>query len=410
MRDCTLKPQESLLSKSLEELAREGAREMLKVALEAEITDFIGQYDGLRDQSDHRQITRNGYHSSRKIVTGIGEIDVRVPRSRDNREVFSNKICYHSKIIPPYLRRSKDLDEFIPFLYLKGISTGDFSDVLSQLMGKEVSLSPATVVRLKEQWQEEYNRWSGRDLSDKRYVYWWVDGVYFNIRLEEERSCMLIIMGATEDGRKELIAVEDGYRESSISWNNILLDLKSRGLKEGPKLATGDGSLGFWNALSQEFPETKHQRCWVHRTANVLDKMPKSIQKQAKRQIHDIYLAPTKQEALRAFDKFVKLYEAKFPKAVQCLLKTKTETLAFYDFPAEHWRHIRSTNPIESTFATVRLRTHKTKGCGSRITSLIMVFKLVQAAEKRWQRLHSSNLIQLVLNGIKFIDGVQHAA
>jgi transposase-like protein len=410
MRDCTLKQPESLLSRSLEEIAREGARKMLEIALEAEITEFIDQYDMVRDSKGRRQITRNGYHPRRKVTTGIGEIDVRVSRSRDHREGFPRHIRYQSKIIPPYLRRSRDLDEFIPFLYLKGISTGDFSEVLSQLMGKDVSLSPGTVVRLKEQWEEEYNRWSNRDLSDKRYVYWWVDGVYFNIRLEEERSCMLIIMGATEDGKKELIAVEDGYRESTISWSSILLDLKKRGLQEGPKLAVGDGSLGFWNALSKEFPETKHQRCWVHRTANVLDKMPKSVQKQAKRQIHDIYLAPTKEEALKAFDKFVKLYEAKFPKAVQCLLKTKKETLAFYDFPAEHWRHIRSTNPIESTFATVRLRTHKTKGCGSRIASLTMVFKLVQAAEKRWQKLHSSNLIQLVLNEVKFIDGVQHAA
>ena len=410
MKDFTLKNQESLLSKSLEEIAREGARKMLEVALESEITDFIDRYDSIRDGKGCRQITRNGYHPRRKIVTGIGEIDIRVPRSRDHRDRFPSHISYQSKIIPPYLRRSKDMDEFIPFLYLKGISTGDFSEVLSQLTGNDVSLSPGTVVRLKEQWEEEYTRWSKRDLSDKRYVYWWVDGVYFNIRLEEERSCMLIIMGATADGKKELIAVEDGYRESSISWNNILLNLKNRGLKGGPKLATGDGSLGFWNALSKEYPQTKHQRCWVHRTANVLDKMPKSVQKQAKRQIHDIYLAPTKEEALKGFDKFVKLYEAKFPKAVQCLLKTKKETLAFYDFPAEHWRHIRSTNPIESTFATVRLRTHKTKGCGSRMASLTMVFKLVQAAEKRWQKLHSSNLIQMVLNDVKFIDGVQHAA
>ncbi len=410
MKDFTLKRTESLLSKSLEELAREGARKMLEIALEAEITDFIDQYDMIRDSMGRRQITRNGYHPRRKVATGIGEIQVRVGRSRDHREGYSSHICYQSKIIPPYLRRSRDLDEFIPFLYLKGISTGDFSEVLSQLMGKDVSLSPGTVVRLKEQWVEDYNRWSKRDLSDKRYVYWWVDGVYFNIRLEEERSCMLMIMGATEEGKKELIAVEDGYRESSISWSNILLGLKRRGLKGGPKLATGDGALGFWNALSKEFPKTKHQRCWVHRTANVLDKMHKSIQKQAKRHIHDIYLAPTKEEALKEFDEFVKLYEAKYPKAVQCLLKTKKETLAFYDFPAEHWRHIRSTNPIESTFATVRLRTNKTKGCGSRIATLTMVFKLVQAAEKRWQKLHSSNLIQLVLNEVKFIDGVHHAA
>lgn len=410
MQDFTSKPKESLLSKSLEEIAREGARRMLEIALESEITDFIEQYDMIRDPQGRRQITRNGYHPRRKVATGIGEIEVRVSRSRDHRQGHSDDICYQSKIIPPYLRRSRDLDEFIPFLYLKGISTGDFSEVLSQLMGTDVSLSPGTVVRLKEQWEEEYNQWSNCDLSDKKFAYWWVDGVYFNIRLEEERSCVLIIMGATEEGKKELIAVEDGYRESSISWNSILLNLKSRGLKEGPKLAIGDGALGFWNALSKEFPETKHQRCWVHRTANVLDKMPKSVQEQAKRLIHDIYLAPTKKEALKAFDKFVKLYEAKFPKAVQCLLKTKSETLAFYDFPAEHWRHIRSTNPIESTFATVRLRTHKTKGSGSRIASLTMVFKLVQAAEKRWQKLHSSNLIPLVLEGVKFIDGVRHAA
>lgn len=410
MQNFTSKPKESLLSKSLEEIAREGARRMLEIALEAEITDFIEQYDMIRDPQGRRQITRNGYHPRRKVATGIGEIEVRVSRSRDHRHGHPGDTCYQSKIVPPYLRRSRDLDEFIPFLYLKGISTGDFSEVLSQLMGKDVSLSAGTVVRLKEQWEEDYNKWSNRDLSDKKYAYWWVDGVYFNIRLEEERSCVLIIMGATEEGKKELIAVEDGYRESSISWTNILLNLKNRGLQGGPKLATGDGALGFWNALSKEFPETRHQRCWVHRTANVLDKMPKSVQKQAKRLIHEIYLAPAKEEALKEFDKFIKLYEAKFPKAVQCLLKTKKETLAFYDFPAEHWRHIRSTNPIESTFATVRLRTHKTKGCGSRIASLTMVFKLVQAAEKRWQKLHSSNLIPLVLEGVKFIDGVRCAA
>jgi putative transposase len=410
MKDFTSKTQESLLSKSLEEIAREGARRMLEIVLKVEISDFIEQHDMIRDPQGHRQITRNGYHPKRKIMTGIGEIDVQVPRSRDHRKGQSKPVNFQSKIIPPYLRRSGDLDEFIPFLYLKGISTGDFSEVLSQLVGKEVSLSANTVVRLKEEWEKEYEDWSRRDLSDKNYVYWWVDGVYFNVRLEDERSCILVIMGATQDGKKELIAIEDGFRESEISWRNILLKLKQRGLKRGPKLAVGDGSLGFWKAMLKEFPETRHQRCWVHRTANVLDKMPKSIQKQAKRQIHDIYLAPSKDEALKAFENFVKLYEAKFPRAVECLLKTKKETLAFYDFPAEHWRHIRSTNPIESTFATVRLRTYKTKGCGSRTTTLTMVFKLAKSAERRWQKLHSSNLIPLVMEGIKFIDGVRHAA
>jgi putative transposase len=410
MKDFTSKTQESLLSKSLEEIAREGARRMLEIVLKVEISDFIEQHDMIRDPQGHRQITRNGYHPKRKIMTGIGEIDVQVPRSRDHRKGQSKPVNFQSQIIPPYLRRSGDLDEFIPFLYLKGISTGDFSEVLSQLVGKEVSLSANTVVRLKEEWEKEYEDWSRRDLSDKNYVYWWVDGVYFNVRLEDERSCILVIMGATQDGKKELIAIEDGFRESEISWRNILLKLKQRGLKRGPKLAVGDGSLGFWKAMLKEFPETRHQRCWVHRTANVLDKMPKSIQKQAKRQIHDIYLAPSKDEALKAFENFVKLYEAKFPRAVECLLKTKKETLAFYDFPAEHWRHIRSTNPIESTFATVRLRTYKTKGCGSRTTTLTMVFKLAKSAERRWQKLHSSNLIPLVMEGIKFIDGVRHAA
>jgi putative transposase len=410
MKDFTSKTQESLLSKSLEEIAREGARRMLEIVLKVEISDFIEQHDMIRDPQGHRQITRNGYHPKRKIMTGIGEIDVQVPRSRDHRKGQSKPVNFQSQIIPPYLRRSGDLDEFIPFLYLKGISTGDFSEVLSQLVGKEVSLSANTVVRLKEEWEKEYEDWSRRDLSDKNYVYWWVDGVYFNVRLEDERSCILVIMGATQDGKKELIAIEDGFRESEISWRNILLKLKQRGLKRGPELAVGDGSLGFWKAMLKEFPETRHQRCWVHRTANVLDKMPKSIQKQAKRQIHDIYLAPSKDEALKAFENFVKLYEAKFPRAVECLLKTKKETLAFYDFPAEHWRHIRSTNPIESTFATVRLRTYKTKGCGSRTTTLTMVFKLAKSAERRWQKLHSSNLIPLVMEGIKFIDGVRHAA
>jgi transposase-like protein len=303
------------------------------------------------------------------------------------------------------------MDEFIPYLYLKGISTGDFSDVLSMLLGAQVSLSPATVVRLKETWQEEYKAWNKRDLSGKRYIYWWADGIYSNVRLEDDRTCLLVIIGATDTGDKELIAVDDGHRESELSWQNILLDLKKRGLSGGPALATGDGALGFWNAISKEFPKTRHQRCWVHKTANILDKMPKSMQPQAKRNIHEIYMADTRENAYAAFDSFVALYGAKYPKAVECLLKSKEEGLAFYDFPAEHWKHIRTANPIESTFATVRLRMYKTKGCGTRRETLTMVFKLVQSAEKRWQKIHSSKLIPLVLSGEKFVNGIlQYAA
>lgn len=410
MRDFTLKEEKNLLDSSMEELLREGARKMLEIAVEAEVLEFVSNFSDMTDPFGRRQITRSGYHNHRKITTCIGDIDVRVPRTRDNRRESDNKIVFKSSIVPRYLRRISRVDEMIPFLYLKGISSGHFSEVLSTLAGHEISISSNTVLRLTEQWQEEYTEWSKRDLSRKKYIYWWVDGIYFNVRCEDDRSCFLVIIGATEEGRKELIYIKDGFRESELSWESIILDLKNMGLKEGPKLATGDGSMGFWKALSKHFPESKHQRCWVHRTANVLEKMPKSIQIQAKRDIHEIYLAPGKEEALKAFDKFVTLYGAKYPNAVKCLLKTKNETLAFYDFPAEHWQHIRSTNPIESTFASVRLRTYKTRGCCKRETIFAMVFKLVQAAENNWQRLRGYNLIPLVLEGVKFVNGVQHAA
>jgi transposase-like protein len=409
-----IKGYESSLQKNeIGEVIREGARRMLQAAIETEVEVFLQEYSLLCNIEGRRHIVRNGYNPKRTIMTGAGNIPVSVPRVRDRREGISpgERIKYHSNLIPPYLRRTQDMDEFIPYLYLKGVSTGDFSDVLSMLLGTEISLSPATVVRLKEKWQEEYAAWNRRDLSGKRYVYWWVDGLYSNVRLEDDRTCILVIMGATETGGKELVSIDDGHRESEISWQNILLDLKKRGLTTGPALVTGDGSLGFWNAVSKEFPMTRHQRCWVHKTANILDKMPESIQAQAKRNIHEIYMADTRASAYAAFDRFVSLYEAKYPKAVECLLKSKEEGLAFYDFPAEHWKHIRTTNPIESTFATVRLRTYKTKGCGSRKETLTMVFKLVQSAEKRWQKIHSSKLILLVLSGEKFVDGIlQYAA
>jgi len=375
---------------------------MLKDTVIAEVVEFINRHEHLRDDSGRQRVVRNGYHKPRRIIWGGGEIEISIPRAMDRKK----EIKYESKIIPRYLRRAESINEFIPYLYLKGISTGDFGEVLTKLLGKETGMSPATVVRLKEKWQSEYECWNKRDLSERRYAYWWVDGIYFNIRLENERSCILVIIGATEDGKKELVAIQDGYRESKLSWQELCMDLKNRGLRVGPKLAIGDGSLGFWAALREEFPETREQRCWVHKTANILDKMPKAVQAQAKRKIYDIYLAPTKEEALKAFDEFVKLYKAKYPRAVECLLKSKEETMAFYDFPAEHWRHIRSINPIESTFATVRHRTKKTKGCGSRIACLTMVFKLAKCAEKNWRRLRGYKLLGKIIEGIQFVDGI----
>ncbi len=395
----------SLSKKSIDEIIKEGAQKILQQALEIEIEEFIEKYSSLKTETGKKRIVRNGYQNERAFQTKAGNIKIRVPRARD-KSGEKDKIQFNSRLIPPYLRRAKDINEFIPFLYLKGISTGDFSEVLTELLGDEVTISPATVVKLKEKWREEYKLWNDRNLSGKKYIYWWADGIYFNVRLDDDRTCILVIIGATADGRKELLAIEEGYRESEISWKNIILDLKKRGLSTGPSLAIGDGSLGFWNALAKEFPATRHQRCWVHRMANVLDKMPKSVQTQAKRNIQEIYMSPTKADALKAFENFISLYEHKYPKAVECLFKTKDETMAFYDFPEEHWKHIRTTNPIESTFATVRLRTYKTKGSGSRMETLTMVFKLVQSAEKKWQKINCREKILLVLEGRKFENGV----
>jgi transposase-like protein len=404
---------ENLITLTFRDLARTGAELMLRLALEAEINEFIeGHRSKLMPNGCH-QIVRNGYHRERTIQTGIGDVSVKVPRSRDrdHREPKGSgskkeQLLYQSQLIPKYLRRSENIEDFLPFLYLQGVSSTRISDVLSQLVGKPVSFSPGSLNRLKEEWEQEYEKWNRRDLSGKRYVYWWVDGIYFSVRLSDEKSCVLVIIGATADGQKELVAMDVGYRESELKWHDILLDLKQRGLSDGASLAVGDGSLGFWNALVKVYPSTVHQRCWVHRTSNILDKLPKSIQPQAKKDIHEIYRAPTKQDALNAFDRFVKVYEAKYPKAVACILKTKDQTLAFYDFPAEHWRHIRSTNVIESIFSAVRLRTYKTRGCCKEQSILSLVFKLVESASQRWQKLHRSNIIPLVLAGMKYQDGV----
>jgi transposase-like protein len=403
----TENPEENIIALPLDEIVRKGARKMLQKALEVEIDSFIEQYQYILDDEGKRLIVRNGYARPRKIITGAGQLEVRTPRLDDRVLDKHNEPRFRSALIPPYLRRTKNINEFIPLLYLKGISTGDFTEILQALLGKEViGLSPDNIVRLKQIWRKEYEEWNKKDLSNTNYVYWWIDGVYFNVRLDNDRQCILVVIGARKDGKKELVALEDGFRESKESWLSLLRALKRRGLKKGPKSATGDGALGFWAALAEEYPDTDEQRCWVHKTSNVLDKMPKSIQGKAKSMIHDIYLAPTKVDANIAFDAFIETFDAKYSNAVECLKKDRNELMVFYNYPAEHWKHLRSTNPIESTFATVRLRTKKTKGCGSRIATLTMVFKLLLSAQKRWKRLRSYRKIKDVLNGVEFKDGI----
>ena len=334
------------------------------------------------------------------------------PRVNDKRtDEDGNRIRFTSHSLPPYLRKTKSIENLIPWLYLRGISTGDFSQALAALLGREApGLSASTVVRLKQIWQQDHECWSKRSLADKRYVYWWVDDIYFNIRLEEDRQCILVVMGATESGKKELIAIQDGFRESEQSWTELLLDLKARGLKASPQLTVGDGALGFWKALRKVYGESREQRCWVHKTANVLNKLPKSKQAKAKSMLHDIWMAETRQDAHKAFDLFVESYQVKYSEAVKYLTKDREVLLAFYDFPAEQWMHIRTTNPIESTFATVRLRTKRTKGSGSRAACLAMVFKLTMCAEKTWRALNGSTLLSEVIRGVQFVDGIKEEA
>ena len=393
-------------------ILRDGAHQLLVATIQAEVEAYIQAHQSLRDADGHRLVVRNGYHQEREIQTGIGPVKISQPRVNDRRvDADGQRIRFHSQILPPYLRRTKSLEELIPWLYLKGISTGDFTEALAALLGPDApGLSASTVVRLKEVWQRDYEAWCKRSLADKQYVYLWVDGVHFNVRLEEDRQCILVVMGATPEGRKELVAVQDGYRESEQSWRELLLDLKARGLSELPKLAVGDGALGFWAALRKEFGQTREQRCWVHKTANVLNKLPKGKQAKAKGMLHDIWMAETKAEAEQAFDLFIRTYEAKYPKATECLAKDREVLLTFYDFPAEHWAHLRTTNPIESTFATVRLRTRRTKGCGSRMATLTMVFRLAQCAEQHWRALNGSPLLTAVIHGVKFVDGLRNDA
>lgn len=391
----------------LEEIAREGARQMLQLALENEVNEYIKAHSDDKDAQGRQVVVKNGYHPERSIITGLGPIQIKQSRIDDRKlSNYGDTERFSSKILPKYLRRIPSIDNLIPALYLKGISTNDFPTALSAILGEGVKgLSSTNIVRLKQFWEEEYREWSKRDLSGKEYVYFWVDGIYFNVRLDDERSCILIIMGADTEGNKELIAVQDGYRESKAAWKEILLDLKKRGLRVDPKLAIGDGALGFWSALDEVFPTTKRQRCWVHKTANILDKLPKSMQSKSKSMIHDMYMAETKEAALKAYDHFIESFQAKYPKAIECLQKDKEDLFTFYDFPATHWIHIRTTNPIESTFATVRNRTKRTKGCGSRLMTLAMVFKLSLEAQKTWKKLKGYQLIPFVMENKKFIDG-----
>ena len=396
----------------LSAVLRNGAQQLLTQAVEAEVASWIEQHRDVVDADGHRTVVRNGHLPTRSILTGVGPVEITQPRVHDRRPVDALDEHdqpverFRSKILPPYLRKTKSIEELIPWLYLKGVSTGDFTEALQALLGRSATgLSASTVTRLMGSWQSDYQAWSKRSLADQKFVYFWADGVHFNIRLEEDRQCILVLMGATADGKKELIAVADGYRESEQSWRQLLLDCKQRGLTAAPKLATGDGALGFWKALPQVYPTTRVQRCWVHKTANVLDKLPKRVQPRAKAQLHEIWMAPSRADADRAFDAFVEMFEPKYPKAVACLTKDREVLLTFYDFPAEHWIHISTTNPIESTFATVRLRHRKTKGSGSRTACLAMVFKLMECASKRWRALNGAKLLPDVIAGVQFVDG-----
>jgi len=399
----------------LTEILRRGAQQMLATAIENEVAEYIDAHADRRDANGQRLVVRNGHTPPRSILTGLGPIQVARPRVNDKRtDGDGNRMRFSSAILPPYLRRTKAIDELVPWLYLKGVSTGEFPEALQALLGPSVDgLSATNICRLKRIWEDEWKDWSRRDLSGKHYVYVWADGIYFNIRLADEankKQCILVLMGATADGKKELIGIADGYRESEQSWLELLRGLQARGLAVDPKLAVADGALGFWAAARKVWPATREQRCWVHKTANVLNKLPKSVQGKAKAMLHEIWRAETKAAAGKAFDLFVVTFEAKYPKAVECLTKDRDVLLAFYDFPAEHWIHLRTTNPIESTFATVRLRHRRTKGSGSRTACLTMVFKLTRAAEKRWRRLNGSALLPDVIRGVRFVDGIKDQA
>ena len=397
--------EQSEMGLSLEELIRRGARELIQKAIEVEVQELLAEYGNVKMLGGQRAVVRNGYLPAREVLTAIGNVEVRVPKVRDRSGAG---IKFNSALVPPFVRRSQRVSAALPWLYLKGISTGDMREALTVLLGDEAKgLSPNVISRLKSEWATEYSGWMKRDLSASRYVYWWVDGIHTGLRQENDaRQCLLVIVGVTPEGQKELVTIGDGLRESKESWLDVLRDLAARGLGAGPLLAVGDGALGFWAALDEVFPETRRQRCWVHKTANVLNALPKSLQAKAKADLHEIWMAPTRPQAIAAFDHFLKTYRAKYPKATDKLAKDREALLAFYDFPAEHWIHLRTTNPIESTFATVRHRTTRTKNCVTRSTFLGLAFKLVQEAQKSWRRIRAVERIAELLAGTVFRDGV----
>jgi len=395
----------------LTEILRAGARRLIAQAVEAEFETFLASHAELVLPDGRQRVVRHGHDPVRAIQTGIGPIEVEKPKARDRGAAEGARIRFTSNILPKWARRTKSLDALLPVLYLRGISAGDFQEVLASLLGKDApNLSPAVIARLKGEWEEEYRRWQKRDLSARRYVYVWADGVYLQARMEPQAECMLVLMGATPEGRKELIGFQTGQRESTQSWKELLVDLKARGLSIAPEVATGDGALGFWKALDEAFPATRHQRCWLHKTLNVLDKFPKSMQPNAHKDLREIWLSPDRAAAEAAMTTFGEKYAPKYSKAVECLIKDREQMLTFFDFPADHWDHLRTSNPIESVFATVRHRTVRMKGALSQDTARLMVFKLVMAAAKTWRRLKGQNQLPKVISGVKFKDGIEVAS
>lgn len=389
----------------LTELLRVGAKRLIQQAIEVELAERLAQYAGRVDERGRRALVRNGYLPEREILTGVGPVAVKVPKVRSRGE---ESMVFRSSLVPPYVRKARRMEAALPWLYLKGISTGQMQEALEVLVGPEAKGLSATVIgRLKREWEAEYAAWCRRDVGRDRWVYWWADGIYSGLRAERQKLCALVIIGVNERGEKHFLAIEDGIRESTQSWQEVLLDLKKRGLKVPPKLAVGDGALGFWSALDEVYPTARHQRCWVHKTANVLNYLPKAVQPKAKQALQEIWMAEERASAHKAFEHFVETYQAKYPKAVACLEKDGEALLAFYGFPAEHWVHIRTTNPIESTFATIRHRSDRAKGCVSRNTLLAMVYKLGMSAEKRWRRIRGFHYLAKVIEGAKFTDGIE---
>jgi len=389
----------------LTELLRTCAKRLIQQAIEAELTEMLAKYEGQVDKQGRRMVVRNGYLPEREILTGVGAVPVKVPKVRSRGE---EPVVFRSSLVPPYVRKARRVEVALPWLYLKGISTGQMQEALEVLVGPEAKgLSASVIGRLKREWEAEYAEWCRRDMSRDRCVYWWADGIYSGLRAESQKLCALVVIGVNERGEKHFLAIEDGMRESTQSWREVLLDLKKRGLDVPPKLAVGDVALGFWAALDEVYPEPRHQRCWVHKTVNVLNYLPKAVQPKAKKALQEIWMAEDRASAEKAFDHFVQIYQAKYPKAVACLEKDREALLAFYDFPAEHWVHIRTTNPIESTFATIRHRADQAKGCVSRNTMLAMLYKLGMSAEKRWRRIRGFHYLAKVIEGVKFRDGVE---